>query len=236
MVRYLTRRMLGIHALAVTGIAVCLLAANWQWHRAHVVRPSDYRTVDFAQASPLRSFLPVGNIAATTMVEGDWVPAWRLLVDRPADGRMLVAGAAAPSCPWVVDALQLPDKSVIAVVRGCGSTLSPATGHAVVTGVLQPSEDSGLIAFAQGKPAITTDALVSALGVTTHDGYLVAVPADPALAQVTPILDKPVSVPPHWRNVVYVFNWLIFAAILVAMWVRVVRDEASDTGGSQEAA
>jgi hypothetical protein len=191
--------------------------------------------VDFATASPLRSFLPIGNIAATTTVEGEWVPGWRLVLDRPADGRLLASVAGdGPSCPWVVDALQLADKSVIAVVRGCG-TGRPGSGHATVTGVLQPSEDSGLIAFAHGKPAVTTEALVSALGLTAHDGYLVAVPADAALEQVTPILDKPVSVPPHWRNIVYVFNWLIFAVILAAMWVRVVRDEASDTGDHQEA-
>lgn len=225
--QYLSRRVAGIHALGLASVAVCLVAANWQWSRAHVVRPSDYRTVDFAQASPLRDFLPVGSIAATTTVSGVWVKGWRLVLDRPADGRELLAEAQpGPACPWIVDGLALPDGSLLAVVRGCGSA-PPARGAATVTGVLQPSEDSGLMPFVHGEPAITTRTLVSALAMTTHDGYLVAQPSAAGLASVTPILDQPVSVPLHWRNVVYVFNWLIFAAIIALMWVRVVRDEVN---------
>ena len=109
MVRYFTRRMLAIHTLGVVGIVVCLAAAGWQWNRAHVIRPSDYRTVDFASASPLRSFLPVGNIAARTRVTGHWVDGWRLILERPADGRTIEAPAS--TCPWIVDALQLADDS-----------------------------------------------------------------------------------------------------------------------------
>jgi hypothetical protein len=228
MKRYLTRRMVTIHALATVAVLVCLAAAQWQWNRAHVVRPSDYRTVDFATASPLRSFLPVGSIAATTTVEGEWVTGWRQTVDRPADGRQLLSSdASAATCPWVIDALRLPDRSVLAVVRGCGHAPA-AAGAARVTGVLQPSEDSGLMAFTHGSAAITTQHLVDGLSSTTHDGYLVARPAAPGMTEVTPILDKPVSVPLHWRNVVYVFNWLIFAVIVALMWVRVVRDEAAE--------
>jgi hypothetical protein len=28
----------------------------------------------------------------------------------------------------------------------------------------------------------------------------------------------------HWRNVVYTFNWLVFALIIAAMWRRVILD------------
>jgi hypothetical protein len=45
---------------------------------------------------------------------------------------------------------------------------------------------------------------------------------------VTPLLSAIPHVPLHWRNVFYVFNWFFFAGIVMAMWIRVVRDELND--------
>jgi hypothetical protein len=104
-------------------------------------------------------------------------------------------------------------------------TLPSGTVH--VSGVLQPSEDSDLMAIPSDVDRLTTSALVAALESTVHDGYLVAVPPLDGFNQVTPRLSGTVSVPLHWRNIVYVGNWLTFAVITLAMWTRVVRDEVS---------
>ena len=220
------RRAIAIHLLGLIGVAICLAAAHWQWDRAHTARASDVRVVDFPTASPLRQFMPVSSIAASTSVEGTWVPGWRAVIDRPADGTT-VGNLSTQNCLWIVDALLLDDGSAIAIVRGCtNQTPFPtSSGREVISGILQPSEDSGIAPLAPDQQKLTTRNLVAQLNLPMHDGYLVQVPPAQGLRLVTPILPNPVSVPLHWRNIVYVFNWLVFAAIVVAMWVRVVADE-----------
>mgnify|MGYP003340284431 FL=1 len=112
-------------------------------------------------------------------------------------------------------------------VSGCTNQrpLPTSSGREVISGILQPSEDSGIAPLAPDQQKLTTRELVAQLNLTMHDGYLVQVPPAQGLRLVTPILPNPVSVPLHWRNIVYVFNWLVFAAIVGAMWVRVVADE-----------
>jgi hypothetical protein len=38
--RLLAPRLLGIHALGVLGIALCLFLSSWQWNRAHTPAPA----------------------------------------------------------------------------------------------------------------------------------------------------------------------------------------------------
>ena len=112
---YFTRRMLSIHALAVAGIAVCLVAANWQWHRAHAARAGDVTVtaIDFQTASPLRAFMPSSSIGKTTSVSGEWIMDKQLLLsDRPADAHTWNGQAVSAPCAWVVRALRLADGSL----------------------------------------------------------------------------------------------------------------------------
>ena len=227
------RRLLGVHATALAALAVCLAAANWQWQRAHTVRATDARAVEFAAASPLRQYLPPASIGMTTAVEGQWVPGARLVVDRASgDGPAVLAGTATGDCPWVVDALRLADDSLVAVVRGCGSAAAAAQGSASVTGTLAPSEDADVVGL--GGDAITTSRLAKQWQATVHDGYIVAAQPAAGLAPVTPLLPGPITVPLHWRNVVYVGNWLVFAGIVAYMWRRVILDELADPGAKEQ--
>ena len=100
-----------------------------------------------------------------------------------------------------------------------------------MTGVLQPSEDSDVSAVSSSIDRITTPDLVTRTGMTMHDGYLVQAPAPQGVTEVTPVITSPVSVPLHWRNIVYVGNWIVFAFIVIAMWVRVMRDEMTEMRG-----
>ena len=130
----------------------------------------------------------------------------------------------------------LADGSALAVVLGCSRSdtqVNLPTGPVNLEGVLQPSEDSDLMALSTDVPRLTTEGIVALLGSTVHDGYLVATPEHSDLSAVVPRLPGAVAVPLHWRNIVYVGNWLTFALITLAMWVRVARDEAESADANQ---
>ena len=171
-----------------------------------------------------------------------------ILPSRPADGSLLVVASPsvydAPLGSWIVDLLVLNDGSTLAVVRGWSmhpEAVPAATGKATIAGVMQPSEDSGLSKL----PAIgllTTSSITQHAHSAVHDGYLVAqlpphgqllgsaASADTstttsALVEVSPIIKGTIHQSLHWRNVVYTANWIVFALIVLYMWIRIVRDE-----------
>jgi hypothetical protein len=129
------------------------------------------------------------------------------------------------------------------VVRGWSKnpeSIPVASGKVTVYGVMQPSEDSGLSKLVT-KELLTTAGITEHAHSAVHDGYLVAqlpphgqtlssaasanAPARPVLVEVTPIITGAVEQPLHWRNVVYTVNWIVFALIVLYMWIRIVRDE-----------
>ena len=238
--------MVGIHCAGILAVAACVALAQWQWSRAHVETTGQASTVSGSidELDPLRQFMPVASIGATTTVQGTWVPNSRIeLGDRIPDGAQLSRAAgkqrgqqvivewSIPICTWISDALELQDGTVIQIVRGCAldpSTVEPVRGFATVTGVLQPSEDADVVFLPVVDDILTTDRVVGITGKTAHDGYIVAVQPAPGLQRVLPLMNGTPHVPLHWRNVFYVFNWLFFAGIVIAMWIRVVRDELND--------
>ena len=269
MKRLLAPRLLSTHALAISGIVLCLFLSSWQWSRAHVAAPiaAANGIARFDDLSPLRTYLPVASIGVRTQVSGHWQQSGAgklsksnriILPNRPADGTLLAAAESgiydAPLGSWIVDLLVLDDGSTLAVVRGW--TMHPeavpvAAGKVAVFGVMQPSEDSGMSKL----PAIdllTTSGITQHAHSAVHDGYLVArlpphgqslgVPsivgtsiANSALVEVSPIIKGTVHQSLHWRNVVYTANWIVFALIVLYMWIRIVRDElASENSVEQE--
>ena len=241
MKRLFTKRMIGIHFAGIASIIVCILLSQWQWSRAHVVDAgsSAARTGDFFTLSPRLEFLPVGSIGVTTTVSGNWMDDKTFTMrNRSADGSSLLEKQpSSTSCDWVVTPLQLTDNSVIAVVRGCippGGNPAPVTGQMSVTGVLQPSEGSDVLKLSPGIEPLTTELVVSQSDSSAHDGYLVMDQPTTGLTKVQPILSATPKVPLHWRNVFYTFNWLFFALVILAMWVRVVKDELTDSDKDTE--
>ncbi len=252
MSRLFTRRVLGIHALAVLAVVACLALAHWQWNRAHVAQGSQSvaKSGSINELDPLRQYLPVSSIGASVSLDGTWLPHSQIVLkDRFANGPSLLSPAptptptdgvldvAEPSCAWISNGLELADGSVIQVVRGCstsGEPIAEPAGASHVTGVLQPSEDSNAARMVSVTDSLTTSKVVAATGKTTHDGFVVAVPALDGLTQVTPMLVSSPHIPLHWRNVFYVFNWLFFAVIVIAMWIRVLFDELRDDESEQK--
>jgi cytochrome oxidase assembly protein ShyY1 len=235
MKRLFTLRMIGIHFSGVAAIVVCLLLSQWQWDRAHVPDSgnTEQRKGNFEELSPRHEYLPVGSIGVQTSVTGTWLDDKTfLMLNRFENGAdLLHATPSSPKCDWVVTPLQLADDSVIAVVRGCtrdGPAPQTVAGTTTVTGVLQPSEKSDVVGINSGIEPLTTELVVSETDLSAHDGYLVLKEPTSGLTQVTPILTSTPEVPLHWRNVFYTFNWMFFALVVFAMWLRVVKDELND--------
>lgn len=227
--------MLVVHMLALVSIAVCLFAADWQWNRAHISRsvPSTVAG-DFETLSPLRQYLPSTSVAALTTVSGKWATESRFeLPGRHFSGSALTnPSISARPCSWVVDVLILQDESGVAVVTGCTNNFAqvpPATGIATVTGVLQPSEDSGAVSLSGVPSLLTTKEILRHVNATIHDGYVVSNVGLFGSQKVDPIISESIRAPLNWRNITYVFNWLVFGFIIAAMWFRVVQDLVSES-------
>lgn len=235
MKRLLSLRLIGIHLSGIAAIVICLLLAQWQWERAHVPDSgnTEQRKGSFEELSPRHEYLPVGSIGVQTSVTGAWLEDKTFLMpNRFENGEDLIqTNPSSPRCDWVVTPLQLDDDSVIAVVRGCiwdGPAPQIVAGTTTVTGVLQPSEKSDIVQLGADIEPLTTELVVSETELSAHDGYLVIEKPTPGLKQVTPILTSTPEVPLHWRNVFYTFNWVFFALVVFAMWLRVVKDELND--------
>lgn len=248
MSRYFSRGLLGIHFLGVLAFSACIALALWQWDRAHVATTTTTipESVSFEELSPLRDFLPAGSVGVETTVSGIWQPDERILMpERIADGQGMVnpnpeqeaiAEFVEPIGYWVVDILELNDGSSLGVVRGF--TAEPdsfplATGSDEITGVMQPSENAPGVHLVNDIPLLTTELITENARTIAHDGYFVSSTFVPGLDQVTPILDKPVDSGLHVRNVIYTFNWLIFAAIVLFMWARIARDELAESDSAK---
>lgn len=236
--RYFTARMLGIHILALLAIVSCLALSHWQWTRAHgQTSVAKSPSGEFASLSPLGNYLPLASVGVQTEVQGTWSDKGRFLVtERPTHGPSLinpnpgsnvVVSWAIPIGAWVCDVLLLEDGSAVGVVRGWSAnpqSVPPAQGMATVTGILQSSEDADYVSLVSVPELLTTKLVLSHSDVSVHDGYLVAQQPAQGLVTVDPIYSAAPKTSLHIRNVIYTFNWIFFALLVIAMWVRVVRD------------
>lgn len=244
---YFTPRLIGIHAFGVISLVACLLLSNWQWDRARVwsdKSPASLQvTQPFDELSPLRNFLPETSIGARTQISGTWVAnSVRIYCDRPVDGSILRTGIEigyTPGC-WVTAVLELSDDTVFAVALGwskdnsgeSGLSFALPQGEVDLVGRLQPSEDSHKSFLPISGRKITTEDTVKQFGRSAHDGYLVLDSAPSGLEVIQPMYEMSPTQTIHWRNVVYTFNWLVFAAFVIFMWWRAFRDEL--TGAAKD--
>ena len=241
---YFTARMLGIHFLAVLAIVACFALSGWQWSRAHNATGSHQSTssVQYEDVNPIGNLLPLNVIGSTTELHGTWDTASRFTVtERPTHGPSLInpnpgsattASWAVPVGAWVIDELVLDDKTAVSVVRGWTPSpqdFPPASGEGAITGAIQPSEDSGYVDLLTLPDMITTSIALSHASVSVHDGYVVESDKVSGLEKITPIFSVPPRTHLHWRNVFYTGNWIFFAILVGAMWIRVVRDEVNGT-------
>lgn len=130
---------------------------------------------------------------------------------------------------------------VLPVVRGWtagpdGADLAPPSGEVALTGYLQASEAAGPTdPVARTTDAISSGALANIWGGPIYTGYLVATSSEPA--QPSGLASLPQPIPPDgWglniQNLAYALQWWIFGGFALALWYRLVRDEAAQDAAS----
>ena len=115
------------------------------------------------------------------------------------------------------------------VVRGWSLTPNaPApSGSARVTGWLQASEGAGVPdddPHDDVIPEMRVASMVEHVDADLYSGFVVRRGAEPGLEQVTPASIPKVSNTTSLRNLLYAFQWWIFAGLAVFIWVRWCRD------------
>lgn len=234
------------HLLTVLAILACLLAARWQWQRAHrsvadavpdtpAVAWTDLRVQD--SFSGQRVVVTGRYLASQILVaprERDGRPgAWvftPLVPDSPPAGESTPGGAAAMGVirGWVPEGTTLQE-------------LVPPAGPVTATGVLVADERRPGASAAGSPPSmvrIDSGALSAASGVPVRAGWMALVGATPSSAgQPIPLEvgELPgADVGLNWRNAAYALQWLVFAAFAVFFWNRFRRDYFAQGAAPQE--
>lgn len=228
-------RRLAFHGLTLLAILVCVVAARWQWERAHRTEADavpDGPVVALAELDPLTTFSGM-----RVRLTGRFDPQHQALVSpRPRSGS---AGA------WVLtpflpdDAAGAGSPTAVAVVRGWlpeGSTpVDPPAGPVEVVGVLvADSRQPG--AAAVGDPPtldrVDTGALEALAGYPIRSGWFALQDLAPAAAdQPMPLLVTELpgaDVGLNWRNAAYAAQWVAFAGFVLFFWVRFRREYQAD--------
>jgi len=126
--------------------------------------------------------------------------------------------------------------SAVMVVRGSRdlSIAAAPTGHVTLTGILEPSVETGSAPDAAGvTDGLSIASLVNSVSPDLYSGYVLlrsSTPLQsPALAPVTPRLPDP----SRWsgvRNLLYACQWWVFALFVAFMWWRMTGDMAREDG------
>ena len=218
-----------VAALVVLAFVVlAILLGRWQWDRTQAILSAERAAI--AQPIPVQDVfveegateLPAEGIGRPVRAVGAYDPDLQVAVsDRVHEGEVGV---------WIVTGLRLADGRVAAVLRGSlPSAASPGaaatSGPVSVTGVLQPDEE--FYADASSDPgavaSIAHDRLASAWRADVLPGFVVLTsqdpPGSPAPVPVAPTVQT-ADVPFPLQNFFYAFQWWVFAAFGVAVYLR----------------
>lgn len=230
----LTPRWLVMAVVLIALVIGAVFLGRWQWDRTQAILAAERAAlsepipVSEVLASPVTDPLPNEAIGRPVTVMGTYDSTRQVLVaNRALDDR---AGV------WVVTGLRTGEGLLIPVLRGWvsgsddGATTIP-DGEIEVTGVLQPDE----VFYADAAPvdgqivAISQSALTSLWAEDLPQGYVVLQAQTPATAPapmpVPPTIDV-ADVPFPLQNFFYAFQWWIFAAFGVFLYLRWLRIEA----------
>lgn len=222
----------GLLALAVVLAIGCIIAGRWQWSVAHdVARADAVREIQDKPVQPLAEVMqphesfPDGGSGQRVTTSGEYTGDQVLVVERLLDG---VKGR------WVVERFVVEETGAnLAVVRGWipqGETPPKApTGTIELRGSLAPKEAPDQGGLPRGQmTSVDIAQLVNRWPGEIYTGFAFAMTEDgakqaPGVERVPPPLpDTSLNV----RNVMYAFQWWIFAAFPLWMWTKMVRQTA----------
>ncbi|MGW7681359.1 SURF1 family protein [Kribbella sp. NPDC054772] len=230
-----TPRWLGLLLLALVLAGVMSVMGVWQL--GVYQSKTDAATAKRAEAAPvaLQSLfsidegLPAKAVGRRVTIDGTWGPAADqvLIADRSQNGR---------NGFWVVSPLKVSGDGAVMVVRGWVATVSdPAakapSGPARLTGSVVASEaedSSGDAAKGRVLSSLRIPTIVHLVNYRVYDAFVVQTAVDSGVVP-SPAPQAVVPPPPPTdhaglRNIAYAFQWWIFAAFTLWMWVRMVLD------------
>lgn len=224
---WLEPRRLAFTLLTVVAVGVCLVAARWQWDRAHRTEADavpDVPVVALADLDPTTSYAGM-----RVRIAGEFDVAHQVLVGpRPRDGH---SGA------WVLTPLvpkagsSDPAGTAVAVVRGWipdgAVPADPPDGEVSVLAVLVADSRQPGVAPSGDPPALAqvdTGALSDYAGYPIRSGWFALQELQPPAAdqplplRVTELPGAEVGL--NWRNAAYALQWIVFAGFAVFFWNR----------------
>ena len=232
-------RRLGFHILTVLAVLVCVLAARWQWDRAH---RSEADAVPEGPVVALADLDPRSTFSGMRVgITGEFDSENEVLVaPRARDGQagawvltpLLPSAGESGSSSGAAD----PATTAVAVVRGwvpAGQRPAPAPeGTVEIVGVLVADARQPDAAVTPTDPptleVVDTGALSDHAGYPVRSGWFALTDLQPDAAgqpmplQVTELPGAGVGL--NWRNAAYALQWVVFAAFVIFFWHRFRRD------------
>jgi surfeit locus 1 family protein len=237
-----------VHLLALAAVAAAGWLGYWQYDAWQERRSDEAR--DLTRIAPDTSLetlmgpddpFPADRVGQPVILSGSWVP----------DGTVFVSGREndGEEGYWVVTPLEVgPADAAILVVRGWAPSVddapAPPVGGAEFVAWLQPPEGTGATDDDPGDDVLPQLRVADALQHVDQDLYgAYAVVADRSAPGAWPVgddalnpgttgleaasLDQLPEVARFTavRNLLYAFEWWVFAAFAAFIWVRWVRDE-----------
>jgi len=243
--------MVGLLLAFLAAAAVCGALGAWQLDRAHerarLAAAQEQAELEAGGPQPLASVLrpqeafPGMAVGRAVTVRGTYDAAGQLYVPgRTLDGHdgylvltgLRVSDDGSGGTSWA----DLSGPPVLPVVRGWSPTIeqaraaAPPSGTVSLTAYLQAAEAAGEAPSADGTIQMISSAqLLDAWGGPIYSGYAVVATSDPAQAAGLAPLPRPTIEGGdglNLQNLFYALEWWIFAGFAVALWLRMVRDEA----------
>jgi cytochrome oxidase assembly protein ShyY1 len=236
-------RMIGMLVLLLLAALACGRLGAWQLDRAHVrgAAAEAHREAQLAGAAPT----PLDQVLTPQKPFTGAMVAHRVAVSGTYDasGQLYVGhrDSGGRTGYLVLTPLRTTDGAVLPVVRGWTPTPSaapaPPSGDVQLVGFLQASEASAGGISGDRAQAISSAELVNHWGGPIYTGYLVLQSSEPAQAPglvLQPQPHRPGS-GLNLQNLLYAAQWWVFGAFAVALWLRMVRDEARGAGPADAA-
>lgn len=226
-------RLLGwlVVALVLAGLGV--VAGRWQWSVAHdVARADAVREVQSKPVEPLERVVaphesfPGDGSGQRVSTRGRYTGRPLVVVDRRLEGAQVA---------WVLDRFVVEESGAnLAVVRGWippgQNPPPPPEGTVDLVGSLAPAEapdESGGVADGR-LTSVDIAQLVNVWPGEIYNGFAFAVTEDGSV-EATGLERVPPPLPDtslNFRNVMYAFQWWVFSAFALWMWMKMVRQAA----------
>lgn len=228
---------------------VCARLGAWQLDRA--AERSERAAARSAQAEVVASPVPLDAVVAPqrgltqemvgrrVLVVGEYLDADQYLVPEEGPGgapgalvltglRVVEGAGAGAVLPVVRGWVEGPPQDWVAELAPNGR-LVPPPGRVRLVGALAGSEAAAGSAGDDGVlGSVSAGQLANLWGSPIYSGYLRLVSAEPAQAGPLTAVPEPPAQPGGLalQNLAYAAQWWIFGGFALAVWVRLVRDEA----------